>query len=731
LPAAASELESTLLRTDASLARSLLPPERYSQAVGVGADVVAVPEAVARSTTDTGNLLGTSPSAVGLGVQRRNPIVNDPRIRGSRIGRLPASGSFWFPARMDLDTTLSKIDSRIIEDVITIKGPYAARYGPGFSFVDFRLQPTPRYEDGFETHGSTSVDYQSNGERWYGRQMLWGGGADWGFRAGYGHRTGNDYSTGDGLGIPSSHNSRDAELALGGDVTADRHVEFHYLRQDQTTVELPGQAFDIDMLYTDGFELRYADDDPGYADRLAVEAWYNRTRFDGSAQREGKRRQFPYYDFINFVGRTDVESVSTGFSLAATWGCEACEHLTAGVDLRYARQELNEITSGRVGFNIWQDANSPVPRSDLANPGLFVEYAAPAGDRWQITSGARVDLASANVRDDPQKLASLGTLSQPLNPISLGDILGSDDFSRTMALWAAYVTGQYQVAEGCTAELAIGYAERPPTLTELYAAQTFMFVLQNGLNTVTGDPRLRPERLLQTDIGLKLDQGPIRAGVVGFYGWAWDYITFENLGIVRGPPTGQVEQVQLKFVNTDLATFVGAELRGEVDATHWLTPFATVSYVAGTDRTRNGDFATKNATPGNPSTQVAGLSRGAFSGISGAAEEPLPSIVPLESRLGLRFRPSRGLPRWGVELSARVAAAQRRVAASLLETATPGFTTWDVRGYWRVAEHVLVIAGVENFTDKTYREHLDFRSQDGIQVLQPGRSLYAGAELTF
>ena len=39
-------------------------------------------------------------------------------------------------------------------------------------------------------------------------------------------------------------------------------------------------------------------------------------------------------------------------------------------------------------------------------------------------------------------------------------------------------------------KLAAGYAERPPTLTEMYAAETFMFVLQNGLNTVTGDPRL-------------------------------------------------------------------------------------------------------------------------------------------------------------------------------------------------------------------------------------------------
>ena len=55
-----------------------------------------------------------------------------------RAARLLASGSYWAPARQDLDTMLSKIDSRIISDMIVIKGPYSARYGPGFDFVDFQ-----------------------------------------------------------------------------------------------------------------------------------------------------------------------------------------------------------------------------------------------------------------------------------------------------------------------------------------------------------------------------------------------------------------------------------------------------------------------------------------------------------------------------------------------------------------------------------------------------------------
>ncbi len=159
----------------------------------------------------------------------------------------------------------------------------------------------------------------------------------------------------------------------------------------------------------------------------------------------------------------------------------------------------------------------------------------------------------------------------------------------------------------------------------------------------------------------------IRARVGGFYGWAWDYITFENMGFTRGPPVGVIQQIQYKFVNTDLATFVGGELAAECDLTPRLTPFATLGYVAGTDRTRNGSFATSPSSPGNPSDRDPNLDRGAYSGIGGSQREPLPSILPLESRLGIRFHEATTSPRWSVELALRIVDAQRRIADSLLE----------------------------------------------------------------
>ncbi len=171
-PPAARQVSISLF---GEVGQSLLSLQRRTGVVGPSTDIVFGLEASTRITTDAGSLLGKSPSILGVGVQRRTPIVSDPRIRGSRVGQLAASGSYWLPARIDLDTILSKIDSRIIDDIVVIKGPYSVRYGPGFDFIDVQMLQSPRYETGFQSHASTSVDYQVNGQQWYGRQSIWGG----------------------------------------------------------------------------------------------------------------------------------------------------------------------------------------------------------------------------------------------------------------------------------------------------------------------------------------------------------------------------------------------------------------------------------------------------------------------------------------------------------------------------------------------------------------------------
>lgn len=627
---------------------------------------------------------------------------------------------------------LSKIDSGLIDEIAVVKGPYAAQYGPGFDFINIELKRTPRAEPGSGsiTGGSSSLNYQSNGEQWYGRQTGYVAGENWGARVGYGHRTGSDYEAGDGTQIPSSYKSRDLDVALGFDFDDDKNLELIYLHQDQTDVELAGQAFDLDSLLTNGVEATWTDRGVGWADRLVLETWYNETRLKGNAQSPAKRQTFPFLDTIRYRGTTNVDSVSTGASAKAIWEVDTDRELTAGTDVRVVRQGLDEFSSGRFGFNSFMNRNSPIPRSMSANPGLFAEFRDNSIEGLRVTTGVRADVVATEIVDDASRLQAIGT-SNPAS--SYAAILGTGDFDQSFGLWSTYLTAEYDIDPLWRVTGAVGHGQRPPSLTELYAAESFMFLLQNGLNTVTGDPRLDPERRTQIDLRLAYDDERFRAGVTGFQAWVNDRITFENMSVRRGPPFGNVEQVNLRYVNTDLAVLHGFEANAEYDLSDSFSVFTTVNYVEGTDLTRNGDFATRQANGATASTQIPGAARGSL-GLPGQAladREALPGIAPLVARSGVRVNGTLWETLWNIELAARMVDQQNRVANSLLETTTPGFTVWDLRSHWLVNEHLTFVTGVENFTDKNYREHFDFRSARGISVRQPGLNFYFGSELHY
>ena len=729
-PGAGATLSSRVF-DDTAINRSVLNQGR-SQINSLGVDYVRGSEAAPLVSTDVGSLLRKSPAALSVEVQRRSPIVNDTRIRSSRIGALAASGSHWVPARADLDTALSKIDSRSIKDVLIIPGPYSSLYGPAFHFVDFELMKSPRSESGLEWHGRTSVDHQSNGNQWLGQQGLWGGGEDWGVRANYSHRTGDNYRTGDGNKVASGYESREFTLALGRDLSDGRSIELSLLRLDQSDVEFPGYVFDIDNLVTDAYEVTYVDENAPLADRSETEVWYNRTNFAGNSQNASKQELFPLLGRIRYVGATDVDSMSTGYRRGHSWGEEKDYQFTLGHDLRYIKQELNEVANAvTLGLPIpLTNRNSPIPRSFSVNPGIFTEYREELFAEYTVRTGGRVDYVQTDIVDDPAKLAQVGLGT---NPATYAEIVGTDQSQTDRFLWSLYGALDRQYSDSLIGTTAVGFAQRPPNLTELYAAQPFLLLLQNGLNNVTGDPRLDEEKMIQFDVSLDYSSDMVKAGVRGFHSWTMDYITFENTRTLTGPPSGEVQQVSLRYVNTDLATFIGGEAFAELFPNSSLSPFVTLKGVDGRDRTRNGSFATSNGSNGAPSQQDTGLSRGFFSGIFGADAEPLPGVSPFEMRTGVRLRDDGPRPEWNIEFAARIVDNQDRVATSLLETPTPGFTTLDLRGIYTPSfNHGLtLVGGIENLTDKAFREHLDFRSPSGIQVLQPGISVYVGADWTY
>ncbi len=679
-----------------------LSAARRPLATAPASDAVFNAEATGRLTTDVGSLLQKSKSAHGVSIQNRTPIVSDTRIRGQRVGQVLASGSYWAPARMDLDTMMNKIDSRLIEDAILIKGPYSPRYGPGFRFVDLEFIKSPRYAGGSELHGMSSVTYNTNGQQLYGRQSGWGGNEDAGFFVSYGHRTGNDYETGDpGFFIPASYNSRDVFAAVGFDISNHETIEFNLLRLDQTGVEFPGLVFDLNFLVTDGYEATYTNTAPSFGDFFEAEVWYNRTRFEGDTLRPGKNRQIPTLIFdlesatgIDGYGITDGDALSAGYRMESRF-LTSDGHLAIGTDIIYLNQELNDVEpEAPVGDN-----NFPLPRSDAFDIGGYFERVKHVSEFCTVTLGGRLDGVATNARDEVEGVP---------DDISF---LKDADLEQSFLLGAGYLTTDVRLTDSWAINAGLGTAQRQPTLTELYVESAFLGSLQRGVTFLSGDPELSPERLYQIDVGTTVDQDDAIFGAHFYHSWIRDYITYDlvaRAGAFDGFPQGA------QFVNTELATLTGFETYGQYEVTELVTLFGVMNYTQGRDLTRN-----------RPSRLSGNTVR---SDELGPEKEPLPGIAPLETRLGLLIQDPSPEKRWGFEYQARIVDNQNRVATTLEEIATPGFTVHDIR-FYRRWEQMLATAGVENVGNRFYREHIDYRS--GLGVFRPGVGFYTGLELTY
>jgi len=626
------------------------------------AQAVQGSESAFLASTDVGGLMEDSGGTANVMIFTRSPVSNEPRIRGYRYGQMRSTvnGASMFPIRPDLDTALSRIDSSIVEDVVIVDGPYCVRRGPGLSFIDVELKDTPRSCCGV-FGGRTAGGYDTNGRAIYGNQSFYGGSGDYGFRGGYVHRTGQDYLDGNGEKIAAGHNVRDVDFSVGYDLDSSSSIEAFYIRNDLTRLDLPAQVTDIRFLQSDTFLVRFQREDLGRFDLLTVDAWFNEGLFESF---DSSQTKDPAGLFANI--RTWGHNQSAGIRVAGTRGDSEDGQVTIGTDFIRERQrylELDDFGAGAALYGL-----SPAEQNDV---GVFADTMLPVNDRLTVKAGARIDWV--NTHSDGTFVGLDGN-GDPTTRASNFFLLG-----------AGYLTTEYELNPCWTALAGAGYAERNPTNTDLYADAPYLAILQSGgFNFFVGNPAMVKERDTQVDLGLRFDNDRLRATLRGFYAWINDFDTYDSF-------------LTFNVSSNHDSTLAGFELFGDYDLSERWAFFGSMAFVEGRDfNALAGDFVTRH-------------------------HEPLWGIPPFQAIAGLRLLDQEQGKRWGVEYRARMVAVQNRLssvgglwdpATGLFirgEQRTPGFLIHDIRAYYRLNEIVTLIAGVENFGDTNYIEHLDSR----------------------
>jgi len=195
-----------------------------------------------------------------------------------------------------------------------------------------------------------------------------------------------------------------------------------------------------------------------------------------------------------------------------------------------------------------------IPDNAYNNVGIYAFEQAELGP-WHLSVGARYDYRRLTVDDD----AELGVTSQRRTYNSATGNLGA----------------LYRVAEPVALVFNLGRGYRSPTAFDLFS---------NGVHEGTvrferGDPSLRNETSINTDLAVRVQTSALSAELGGFANYIDNFI-FPDPSGEEDPESG----FQIFDITQGDARLTGFEAAMEYHATHWLHLRATADYTRGQNR---------------------------------------------------------------------------------------------------------------------------------------------------
>jgi iron complex outermembrane receptor protein len=421
------------------------------------------------------------------------------------------------------------LETAMADRIEVIRGPASVLYGSDAlgGVVNVLPRPLPSAEPG-RTHvgGEAVATYRSNTREPDGALLVEGARGALGFRATVSGRAGGDIRTPAFRLRNSGNRAAGGSLALGtrGDwggvsATVSRREE-----RVELTGEDPAQSAFQRVGTT---RLRLDADLPVGASRLDLTLGHERNR----------RREFE--------ARDETEPALTLLSKTST------------LDARLHHQPVGRLR-GIAGVSALRSVfdkggeETLIPSHDVRGVGAYAFEQLSAG-RFDLSFGARYDYRRLALRD---------TVIPGVDP-------ARDWHSVTGNLGVLY-----RLAEPLALVFNVGRGFRAPSGFDLFA---------NGVHEGTvaferGDPGLRTEKSLNTDLALRLQTTRAAVELTGFVNWVDDFI--------YTVPTGQTDPgsgFQVYDVTQGNARLAGMELAGQYHPTRWLHLQGTADWVRGTN----------------------------------------------------------------------------------------------------------------------------------------------------
>ena len=653
----------------------------------------AADEAVLAEDPST-DLVDNLRSIPGVNIVRRAGTNFEPVVYGLRETQIAmvVDGTRTFaagPARMDSE--LSHVEPGHISGVDVFTGPYALTEGAGaFSAIVVRTPDVPRY-DSFRLGATTSAGYGTNGANRFGRARVHGGDRRFGFSLRGAGNKGNDYQAG-GAGpgpaqtIPGDYSNHQFGGKLRFNPTDGQELTFSSLYDEQTGVDFPGRLLNAVHFILRSWSGAYLLRQPSDTIRAAKLGLYlnkkshRMTNAGKPTARDMPGRMPPFALRIDLPTEADTAGGFgwVDFAPGSSWS------IKTGFDFynldQSARRFVSRASNGFLIFDdtVWPDAS-------IDDQGFYVQTSRTF-ERGEISGTLRLDTVQADA----------GQASQ----FYLDNTAGALDRSELNTSFS--LAGRMRLARGVSLGGGFGRVVRTANALERYSDRFPGTKFQVAAEFM-GSPAIDPEASYQGDLNLEVTRGDLSVDLGGFYRRVEDYIAVAAdpslpKRLPLSPPT------VFRYVNGDRAVFRGYRF----GLNYALFRMAQL-------RVQGAKTIADDIQEDTPPI---------------GRNEPVLGVPPFEMSSALRIHEPTG--RFWAEYEMRNVWDQRRVAASRLETPSPGFTVHGIRFGAELPYRFTLHLGLENLGDKRYFEHINALNPfTRTRIPEPGRNAYIALTKTW